>query len=90
MLNFSFIPHTASEKKIFEYFFFRKFTLYVAIATKRFETNKRMIFTKVALNMKDYSINIYLKTKFKYPQPDNGKCQYPLFLHISHGNFKLP
>ena len=34
MLNFSFIPHTASEKKIFEYFF-RKFTLYVPIATKR-------------------------------------------------------
>ena len=78
MLNFSFIPHTASEKKIFEYLFSKIYPL-CCYSNK---TNK-VIFTKVALNAKDYSINIYVKTKFKYPQPDNGKCQFPLFLHTS-------
>ena len=41
MQSFSFIPLTASEKKIFEYFF-QKFTLYVAMATnqiQQFEQN---------------------------------------------------
>ena len=36
MQSFSFIPRTASEEKIFEYFF-RKFTLYVAMATKQIQ-----------------------------------------------------
>ena len=67
MLNFSFIPNTASEKRIFEYFFFSKIYPLCCYSNK---TNK-VIFTKVALNVKDYSINIYVKTKFKYPQPDN-------------------
>ena len=84
MLNFSYISHTASEEKIFEYFFSKIYPL-CCYSNQR----NKVIFTKVALNVKDYSINIYVKTKFKYPQPDNGKCQFPLFSILVNGNFKL-
>ena len=35
MQSFSFIPLKTSEKKIFEYFFFRKFSLSAAMATNQ-------------------------------------------------------
>ena len=84
MLNFSFIPQTAFEKKILNIF-----SKIYPLCCYSNQTNK-VIFTKVALNVKDYSINIYVKTKFKYPQPDNGKSQFPLFSIQVNGNFKLP
>ena len=71
----------ASEKKIFEYFVLKVYPL----CCYSNQANK-VIFTKVALNVKDYLIYIYVKKEFKYPQPDNGKCQFPLFSIQVNGN----
>ena len=42
------------------------------------QTNKAIL-TKVALNREDYAINIYVKTKFQYPQINGRNCNFPLF-----------
>ena len=61
---FGFIPLIASEKMIFEYFFFRKFSLSVATATNQ---NQRFD-QKFTWLLEDYSRNISVKGFSNYLQ----------------------
>ena len=72
MQSFSFISLTASEEKIL--IFFRKFTLYVAMATNQIQD-----LDKIHMNRRRLLKKHFCKIKSKYLQRDSKNC-----LHFSH------
>ena len=64
--------------------FFRKFTLYVAMATNQIHDLDKIHIVE------EYSRNISVKKKSKYLQWDSKNCQFPLFPLWVNGNYKFP
>ena len=81
MQSFSFIPLTASEEKIFEYF-----SKIYPLCCHGDQSNSA-IWTKFTWIVEDYSRNISVKKKSKYLQWESKNCQIPLFPLSVNGNY---